>query len=166
MKPSVNRGHVVDTLFVLALFILFAACAFSVIALGVDVYKSTVGNMNENYTQRTAVTYLTQKIRQNGGTASVGTMGDAPALILTDKAQGTTTTIYAYQGQLLELFAKEGAALTPGAGQKILDVADFTPQLADPGLLRLTLTGTDGVVQEAYIALNTAEGGAADATTP
>lgn len=159
-----SQGHTVDLVFVLALFCFFAASAFIVIIIGINVYKGTVAGLNEHYTSRTAMTYVEQKVRQNDGAGriAVGTVGGQPALIIagTGDGAGTTTYLYAYQGELMELFIKDGTAVVPGQGQTITEVQSFTPS-ADGSLLDLTITDTSGKTQTTCLKITgTAAGGA------
>ena len=60
-----NRNHqkqekhfIVDILFVLALFGVFAVSALALVTIGADVYQHTVEDMGVNYESRTAVSYI------------------------------------------------------------------------------------------------------------
>ena len=63
MKKIRNEGHIVDFLFVLGLFFVFAFSALMLILIGSGVYKKTVDRMNENFNLRTTTAYITEKIR-------------------------------------------------------------------------------------------------------
>ena len=56
-----NRGSVIDVLFTLALFCVFCASALAVVLIGADVYTSTARNMDQNFSTRTAVSYVAEK---------------------------------------------------------------------------------------------------------
>ena len=57
MKPfGAQKGHVVDFLFTLALFCVFAASALMVVVIGANVYRQTVRGMDSNYDSRTSLT--------------------------------------------------------------------------------------------------------------
>lgn len=72
MKFQKQSGHVVDFLFTLSLFGVFTICALIVAAIGVQVYQNTVSNMENNYTVRTSLTYVAEKIRQHDEPAACG----------------------------------------------------------------------------------------------
>lgn len=57
------RKHSTDILFVLLLFLVFTSSALAVILLGAKVYQNTASRMESNYTVRTALAYVTEKIR-------------------------------------------------------------------------------------------------------
>ena len=44
-----QKDHVVDFLFTLALFCVFAASALTVVVTGANVYRQTVRRMDQNY---------------------------------------------------------------------------------------------------------------------
>lgn len=127
---SKTGTHMVDLLFTLALFCVFAASALMVVLIGANVYQNTVEGMDENFSARTSVTYVATKIRQNDteGTAYISTLeGDIPALVLEQELEGGVyeTWIYYCDGFLRESFVREGNAVNPQGGQEILEVADF-----------------------------------------
>lgn len=89
MKPfGAQKGHVVDFLFTLALFCVFAASALMVVVIGANVYRQTVRGMDSNYDSRTSLTYLTEKVRQNdaANAVTIRSVGDSPALVLSQQA--------------------------------------------------------------------------------
>ena len=79
-----NTASVAQIFCVIALFAFFMACAILVILFGARVYKSTVEKSNANYSSRTLLSYVTEKIHQNdrAGGVSVGEFDGMPALIL------------------------------------------------------------------------------------
>ena len=67
-----NRNHqkqekhfIVDILFVLALFGVFAVSALALVTIGADVYQHTVEDMGVNYERRTAVSYIWKMFRRS-----------------------------------------------------------------------------------------------------
>lgn len=141
MKPR-NRTHVTDILFTLSLFCLFTACAFLVVLTGIQVYRTTVSDMEDNYSSKTALSYVTEKIRQHdfaGGVSVVSLKGEN-ALVLKDQADGETylTYIYAYEDYLWELSVKEGTPVSRDMGQKIIQVQDFSIKKKENGFFELS----------------------------
>lgn len=155
MTPRGEHRHTVDVVFVVALFCAFAASALAVIIIGIDVYKGTVINLNDHFTSRTATTYVTQKIRQNNsnGRVTVGQVGTQPAVVIAGDGEGagTTTYLYSSQGELMELFVKDGTAVSPGQGQKITEITKFEPKQVSASLLCLKMTDTTGQTRETYV---------------
>lgn len=141
MKPR-NRTHVTDILFTLSLFCLFTACAFLVVLTGIQVYRTTVSDMEDNYSSKTALSYVTEKIRQHdfaGGVSVVSLKGEN-VLVLKDQADGETylTYIYAYEDYLWELSVKEGTPVSRDMGQKIIQVQDFSIEKKENGFFELS----------------------------
>jgi hypothetical protein len=141
MKPR-NRTHVTDILFTLSLFCLFTTCAFLVVLTGIQVYRTTVSDMEDNYSSKTALSYVTEKIRQHdfaGGVSVVSLKGEN-ALVLKDQADGETylTYIYAYEDYLWELSVKEGTPVSRDMGQKIIQVQDFSIEKKENGFFELS----------------------------
>lgn len=83
-RQKKNTASVAQIFCVIALFAFFMACAILVILFGARVYKSTVEKSNANYSSRTLLSYVTEKIHQNdrAGGVSVGEFDGIPALIL------------------------------------------------------------------------------------
>lgn len=151
-----ERHFVVDILFVLALFGVFAVSALVLVTIGADIYQHTVNDMNTNYDSRTAIAYITEKIRQSDcvlsdGTpaVSIGTLEQTPALILTDELDGEyyCTYLYLHDGWLRELYMRQGAYLGDNmedAGKNILELESLSYEQATPNLLRVTMCMPDG----------------------
>lgn len=151
-----ERHFVVDILFVLALFGVFAVSALVLVTIGANVYQHTVSAMNTNYDSRTAIAYITEKIRQSDcvlsdGTpaVSIGTLEQTPALILTDELDGEyyCTYLYLHDGWLRELYMRQGAYLGDNmedAGKNILELESLSYEQAAPNLLRVTMCMPDG----------------------
>ena len=97
-----EKHFIVDILFVLALFGVFAVSALSLVTIGADVYQHTVEDMSVNYESRTAVSYITEKVRQNDAADSIllTTLENVPALCMVSQLDGDTycTYLYLYDG--------------------------------------------------------------------
>lgn len=140
MKMGSKSGsHMVDLLFTLALFCVFAASALMVVLIGANVYKSTVEQMDENFGGRTSLTYVATKIRQNdlAGGIRVTELGGVPALVLDQTVEGAVyqTWIYHYDGALREVFVSAENAPTSPDGDAIIEVADFSIEQRDGSLV-------------------------------
>lgn len=124
MQPKTNRRHIVDFLFTLALFCVFAASALAVVTIGANVYKQNVRNMSNTFSERTALAYIEQKFRQ-GNTENglfVTTVDGADALAIRQSYNETDfiTYIYCRGGYLCELFVKDGYEFSPDDAQQLL----------------------------------------------
>ncbi len=161
MNTKHEKNHIVDVLFVLALFVVFTLSALVLVILGASVYKQTVNYMDENYTARTAYSYLTEKVRQNDlyDSISIGQLEGTTALVLTREIGGTdyATYLYLYDGSLRELFMRQGSDIGSdplSAGQEILPLLDWDLQNAGEHLLHIELTLEDNTQKELYISLH------------
>lgn len=148
-----NRNHqkqekhfIVDILFVLALFGVFAVSALALVTIGADVYQHTVEDMGVNYESRTAVSYIMEKVRQNDTTDSIflTDLENVPALCMLSEIDEETycTYLYLYDGHLKELFMREGASLggqVLPAGTDIMDLQEFSLSYASDDLIRISL---------------------------
>lgn len=153
--------HIVDVLFVLALFGIFAASALMLVTLGANVYKQTVSHMDGNYTERTAYAYITEKIRQNNseGAISIAELEGTPALVFTTTLEETEycTYLYYYDGYLKELSLRKdifaGSNLL-SAGQDIIPLSSFSIELAESNLIKLRICTEDNNSFMIYASLN------------
>lgn len=148
MRKQRQQTHLVDTLFIIILFFVFCICALSVIVIGANVYQTTTKNMNDNFTTKTALSYLVEKVRQNDtkGTLEAVDWNGTNALRFRQESNEAVyvTYIYAYDGNLKELFVKEGVACSPQDGQTIMAVRDFQIEQNPGNLYRITITDEKG----------------------
>lgn len=153
--------HVFDSLFAFLLLIAFLLFSLLLSGVGSAIYRKGTDSLNENYTTRTALAYLSEKLRQHNeaGALSETTIGDQPALALTETKDGADyiTYIYYYDGALRELFTSASATPTPETGSKITDLSAFTfeelpsPSGDDSHLLRLSAADDTGVMQSVIV---------------
>lgn len=146
MKP--DKIHLTDFFFTLSLFGVFAACSFILILIGVQGYQSSAAQLEDTYSTRTALSYAAEKVRQHdteGGVALTEINGTT-ALVMKDEAGGEAWLTYIYpDGEYLyELSVKEGTALSPDQGEKILKVKDFTITDKENGFLEFSASDSTG----------------------
>lgn len=144
MRFRTKRQHMIDFLFPVALFFVFALSALTVLLLAARIYQSTTENSSLNYTSRTSLSYISEKIHQNdqGGKITVGTFDGCEALIM-EQATGEDTYytyIYANDKELKELFIKDGAPAKASSGRTILEIRDFSMEQIADNLLRFSCT--------------------------
>lgn len=150
MKSHTQKHHVIDFIFPVALFFVFAVSALIVVLLATRIYKSAASGSQEHYTSRTALSYISEKLRQNdeNGTVTLGTLDGSDCLVMSQKLNETIykTYIYEYEGSLRELSVKEDAAPSPEAGEVILDVESFQAEAIADRLFRFTIRTEQGNV--------------------
>lgn len=158
MNDKKEKPHIVDVLFVLALFGVFTLSALVLVILGANIYKQTVSHMTENYDSRMACSYFAEKIRQNDLASSVelGELYDTEALVFSQEIQGETyaTYLYYHDGYLKELFMKKGSNIGDNpltAGSSIMKLDSLDMELISDNLLKIYFTLAPGQEQHVYI---------------
>lgn len=148
MRFRTQRNHMIDFLFPVALFFVFAVSALTVILLATNIYQSTTENSSLNYTANTSLSYITEKIHQSdeNGKVSIGTFDGLDSLILEQEFNGETyfTYIYADQDELKELFVKDGVQVTAASGKAIIPIKSFTMKNAADQAYSFTCIDEDG----------------------
>ncbi len=144
MRKHIENRHIVDTLFVLTLFAVFAICSMLLIAFGANIYQKTINNYEEHFNISTSVAYINEKIRQNddSGAIELSSFGSSDAFRLTSYYNDVKyyTYIYMDDGYLKELYAKSESKLSPKAGKKLLPINSFDISVIDNGLFTYTIT--------------------------
>lgn len=147
-----NRHMIkIDSVFVFAVFTMFAVTGFLLILIGARQYQFTADMMDQNYDSRTVSSYLTEKIRQSdsNGQISISAIEDIPALCLASTENATTyqTYIYYHNGALCEIVVNNTSVFSPDSGEKILALDGFELVMMDDSLLQITFTTTKGVTR-------------------
>lgn len=160
MKFRTQKKHVIDFIFPVALFFVFAVTALIVILLATDIYKTTTEQAQVHDSSRTSLAYISEKIRQHDtkGSISLGTLDGQDSLILKTVIGDAsyTTYIYEYEGMLKELFAKDGAKLSPAAGSDIMEIGGFSMEALTDSLFQFTITTEDGTESSVTIGVRSA----------
>lgn len=160
MQIRTRQSHMVDFLFPVALLFVFAVSSLAVILLATEVYRSTTENSSLNYTARTSMAYISEKIHQSdvGGDITLTDLNGCDTLILQQELNGTVynTYIYMYENELKELFARDGLDFPAQMGKTILAVEDFSISEIRDGVFRFSCTDTNG--QQASTIVSTRTG--------
>jgi hypothetical protein len=146
----------VDILFIIALFCVFVITAFSVVNIGAQIYQSTINDMGENYTSRTALAYVSEKIRHSDGDCifQLVDIDGTKALSMQQADEKYKTYIYFYQGQLWEAYVKEDHIMSLGDGEAIIEVADFEIlQDEQRNIYRIRVKDSTGIYREVLVHL-------------
>jgi hypothetical protein len=153
------QRHMVDILFTLALFCVFAASSLMIVIIGAKVYENTVSQMETNYNSRTACSYIRSKVRQSDSSDCIN-IKETPlgenAIVLEDNINGNTyeTWIYQQSGKLMELFIEQGSPVVLENGQELMDISNFNVTYADTNLLLITAEDLDGNQIQMYLAID------------
>lgn len=148
MKPHFVKKHPADFLFSLALFFLFTGLGILLILTGARVYRHCASQLEGNYTIRTGLAYVTEKIRQSdeAGCIRLAQIGSIPALLLSREIKGEMYFTYIYEddGYLKELFISADAQASPDMGTALLEISDFEIEPVEGGFFRCTVSDLYG----------------------
>lgn len=158
MNERKEKSHIVDVLFVLALFGVFTISALVLVILGANIYKQTVSHMTDNYSSRMACSYFAEKVRQNDLASSVelDELYGTEALVFLQEIDDETyaTYLYYHDGYLKELFMRKGSNIgdTPlAAGNSIMKLESLDMEFVSDNLLEIYFTLSEGTQQHVYI---------------
>lgn len=147
MKQKQEHSSVI-TLFSVFLLLLFVSSALLLILFGSRVYQNGARHLNENYTNRTAIAYVTEKVRQHEETGSISLqeLDSIPALRLQETLNGDSfyTFIYFYDHALRELFLQSDRSPSPEMGSTIVELSDFSISENAEGFLTVTAVSQEG----------------------
>lgn len=158
MKKLTSSRHIIDILFVLSLFCVFAISSVLLILFGADIYKKTIQQMDANYSSRTSIAYITEKLRQSDTSNAIQiiSQNDTQILMLTQEINGITyaTSLYEYDGYLYELFARTDIALPLDAGQPIMELSSLTFALIEPNIIQICFIDSSKQEQTIYVSMH------------
>lgn len=148
MKIKTSNRHVIDFVFPLTLFFVFAASALIVLLLAANLYGSTVDRLQVNDQGRTALSYISEKVRQSdtGGSMEVSEVDGVSCFALSAEYNNTgyTTYIYEYGGMLKELFIRSGAQVSLKDGMDIMEIRSFSVHKKGENLYQFTAIDSQG----------------------
>lgn len=157
MKKQTGQRHMIDILFVLSLFCVFAISSVLLILFGADIYKKTIAQMDSNYSSRTSIAYITEKIRQSDAEHAIKIVSqdDTQILVLTNIINDIpyAISLYVYDGYLYELFARADIELPLDAGQPVMELHSLSFSQIKPNILEITFS--DDINSERTIYVST-----------
>lgn len=157
MEFNKKTNHMIDSVFVICLMLLFVLSALCVIAIGASIYRKNVSLMADNNSHRIACAYITEKIRQadNNGDIYVREIFGDNALVLSEVKNGITynTYIYDFDGNLCELYAREDIGnFYPQSGQQIMPISSFKIEAVSDNMFSISIGLEDGSFDNLYVA--------------
>ncbi len=154
-----QRSSSSELIFVLGLFGFYTLCALFLAITGANVYQKNVEATEFNYTFRTTVLYITEKVRQAESIDSVTieTLDQSDALVLSRDFDGTkyNTWIYVEDGFLKEVLLAENMTVAHNIGQKIIPAQDMELSMSQNSLITIKLTDIDGNIFNSSVYLET-----------
>ena len=155
MKKQTGQQHMIDILFVLSLFCVFAISSVLLILFGADIYKKTIQQMENNYTSRTSISYITEKIRQSDVEHAIKIISqdDTQVLMLIRTINNIpyATSLYEYDGYLYELFARTDLELPLDAGHPVMELHSLSFSQIEPNILEITCSEDINSEQTIYV---------------
>ena len=155
------KKHNLTGVLVLLIFAVFMVSILLVLLSGADTVQRLTERDQRTYHQRTAVQYITTRIRQADRTGSIcaDNTRDPSTLILTELIDGNSyqTRVYCWDGYLRDMFCQAGAELPPEFGEEILPMNDFSVSCSN-ALVRAELTLPNGSKESLILSLRS-EGG-------
>ena len=118
-----------DTAVVLLLMGMFVLLSVGIMVLGISVYNNTNELSSENYARRTALSYIANQMRRGDvqGGVELRDIDGTRALVFRQDFDGTDylTCLYAYDGELRELFTEDGTEQELASGVPVMPVSDL-----------------------------------------
>ena len=147
-RKSHARSSLMDFLFTLSLFCVFTSTAFLVVMIGANAYRSTVQHMDDTYSTRTSLAYVTEKIRQHdeAGRISLTEVNGSTALLLHDQTGDapSETSISPDWEYFCEMVLREGDDSSTDRGDPVVRVKNFSIEETGDGFLKLSAEDNDG----------------------
>ncbi len=148
MRFQTRSRHVIDFIFPIALFFVFAASSLVVLILAADIYGSTTNQLQANDENRTALSYISEKIRQNdtGGALEITSIEGTECLSLSADYNDVphTTYIYEYDGMLKELFVRDDVSVSLKDGKDIMEISSLSISRIDDHLYHFITVDSQG----------------------
>ena len=111
--------------------------------------------MDDNYTARTSIAYITEKMRQadEKNAIEIRNENGHQILMMTTMIDDTAyaTSLYEYDGWLYELFVRTDIELPLDAGQPIMEIQELTFSQISPRLLSVSFVDGTGDSTSLYI---------------
>ena len=152
-----QKKQTFDVVFILLLIALFTIFALTAATIGANIYTGITAKAEENFSSKTSLMYISEKLRQNGekGMVTVGAVGDCDALVLSKVVgeQLCHTYIFVYEGMLCELFAIDGLKVSPEFGQPLIAAQSLTAAIRLNGLLRVQISDSAGNMNDLWFSL-------------
>ncbi len=150
-----NR-HVIDMAFPIVLFFVFAASALMVVMLAASVYGNTTDGLQVNDQSRTALSYVSEKVRQSDAQGGMKIVNIEGTQCLSMSAEyngiGYVTYIYEYDGMLKELFVRDDAPISLKSGIDNTQISSVSMKQGGGGLYHFTVVDSKG--RESSLALS------------
>lgn len=148
---------IVDVIFMITVFGVFMLSALFVVLFGAKIYKKTAHDMSVNFSTRTSLAYVTEKLHQHDHKNAVEIIEDEKGPILKMSqivnSDEYCTYLYEYDGNLKELTVRGDVDLVRSAGKNILKLKSFSSTKVSDSLYRFNIEDDEGNKTEFYVSL-------------
>lgn len=145
MNRKIKQQHSIDIVFLLVIFLMFAFSGAVLLVLATHFYQSTIARSEENSSARVAVAYVREVMHQNDVSEEtcISEFEETRCLKIPQE-EDYVLYLYYYDGELKELYTKEGAVVSPQNGQKILELQSFSVEEIIPGVFEVVCEDSMG----------------------
>lgn len=158
MNRKIKQQHSIDILFLLVVFLMFAFSGAALLILATHFYQSTVARSEENDSARVAVAYVREVLHQNDAADEICVSEfERTRCIKIRQEEEYVLYLYYYDGELKELYTKDGAEVTPENGQKIMELQSFSIEEIAPDVLEVECEDLLGNSQQVLISQKSGE---------
>lgn len=144
-KENYNRGQSIQFLFTLLLMFFLAISALFTILFGAKLYENIGSRMEENFSNTTSLSYISNKIRQGdkAGKISVEELEGTQVLKIVEiyDEERYNTLIYCKNGNLKELFCSEDSDLSLNDGIDIMELENISFEMISEDVLKVESLG-------------------------
>lgn len=143
-----QKQHVVNLVFPIALFFVFAISALLVLLLAANLYHKNTDTVLQDDDRYAVLSYLSEKVIQNDvdGGISITTRDGVDCLTIASYYNETAyvTYIYEYEGMLKELFIRADADISFANGSDITACYGLQMEETTPGVFTFTAADRSG----------------------
>jgi len=162
MNFAKRDRSIIDFVFILALFCAFMITALFVVLFGSKVYQKTVSDMDTNFSSRTALSYITEKIRAHdfAGGVDVADIDEASVnghsilvLYTTSEYGEFATYMFVKDGYLKEYTSPIDAEFDDERGANVLEIQEFRVKKMNDSLYSFYVVDAKGNETNFYVSL-------------
>lgn len=142
-----------DLIFTMTLMCVFIVVSLLLVAMGANLYKSSIERSDTEYELRTSIAYVSNKLTADRcREVSCETADGVTCIKIADDSGGETYITYVYflDGALCEMLVREGSDFDLSLGTTIIKLRGFDFTI-DGGTVTLTSTASDGSIRTTQV---------------
>lgn len=150
--------HSIDSIFPITLFFIFSAAALVLLLFSANIYENVIDTSESTFEKTTTLSYIAEKIRHNDEHGSqniqIERFDGHTALAISNIYNETTYKTYIYEsnGELKELFVRDGIHTSADFGTTIIEIEHLDMKALADNLFQFTCTASDGTTDSLIIA--------------